>query len=126
MVLMDNATAEYVFITSFFANEPRPSPQGRDGLDSAATSPPILSPTYGEFDDMRSEVGSENVSLRARPVSIHGVIQAAANHEQTAKEEQATLNILWKQVMDPVLDYCQVSPAILSVLLIAQSQPDHS
>lgn len=119
MVLMDNATAEYVFITSFFANESRPLPQGRDGLGSAV-SPPILSPTYGEFDELRSEVGSEGVSPRTRPVSIHGVIQAAVSHEQSAKEEQAALNALWKQVMDPVLDYCQVRTALSPIRLIAQ------
>ena len=72
-------------------------------------SPPILSPTFGDFDELRSEVGSESVSPRTRPVSIHGVIQAAVSNETSAKEEQAALNAVWKQVMDPVLDYCQVS-----------------
>ncbi|EJF61135.1 vacuolar sorting protein [Dichomitus squalens] len=110
MVLMDNATAEYAFITSFFANEPRPPPQSRDQTGSAAMSPPILSPTRGEFDELRSgpgsEIGSDSVSPRMRPVNITSVIQAAANQEQTAKEEQAALNALWKQVIDPILDYC--------------------
>ena len=118
MVLMDNATAEYAFITSFFANEPRP-PQSKEQPGSAAMSPPILSPTRGEFDDLRSgpgsEVGSEGVSPRMRTVSITGVIQAATNQEQSAKEEQTALNALWKQVMDPVLDYCTVSPHIFYV-----------
>ena len=90
-------------------------------------SPPILSPTRGEFDDLRSgpgsEVGSEGVSPRMRTVSITGVIQAATNQEQSAKEEQAALNALWKQVMDPVLDYCTVrTPRIsffLALVLIA-------
>ena len=25
-----------------------------------------------------------------------------------SKEEQTALNAVWKQIMDPVLDYCQV------------------
>ncbi|KAI1795121.1 vacuolar sorting protein [Ganoderma leucocontextum] len=136
MVLMDNATSEYVFITSFFANEPRPPPQGRDALGSAAMSPPILSPTYGEFDDLRSgpgsDVGSEGVSPWTRPVSITGVIQAAVNHEQSAKEEQAALNALWKQVMDPILDYCQTfinsaiepAPPVIPLLTIIRLTED--
>ncbi len=83
-------------------------------------SPPILSPTYGEFDELRSEVGSESVSPRVRPVSIHGVIQAAVSQEQSAKEEQGALNALWKQVMDPILDYCQVRPLPSQILLVVR------
>lgn len=119
MVLTDNATAEYVFITSFFANEPRVSPQGRDVL-APAMSPPILSPTFGDFDELRSEVGNESVSPRTRVVNIHSVAQGSLSHEQSAKEEQAALNAVWKQVMDPVLDYCQVRTALSPIRLIDQ------
>ena len=107
---MDNATAEYAFVTSFFANEPRPALQSKDS--TSMMSPPILSPTRGEFDEVRSspgsDFGSEAVSPRQRVLSITSVIGATGLDAPTPKEEQATLNALWKQIMDPVLDYCQV------------------
>lgn len=32
----------------------------------------------------------------------------------TSKEEQALVDSIWKQIMDPVMEYCQVSIAVLS------------
>ena len=111
MVLMDNATAEYAFVTGFFANEPRPPLSSKDSSNSIM-SPPILSPTREGFDEPRSnpgsDFGSESVSPRRRVISITGVMNVATQDQQSLKEEQASLNALWKQVMDPVLDYCQV------------------
>ena len=108
---MDNATAEYAFITAFFANEPRPPPSSKD--PSSVMSPPILSPTRTDFDEPRSNPGSdfggsESVSPRQRLISITSVMGAVGLDQQSQKEEQAALNALWKQVMHPVLDYCQV------------------
>ena len=48
------------------------------------------------------------MSPRRRVISITGVMNASTQDQQSLKEEQASLNALWKQVMDPVLDYCQV------------------
>ncbi|KAI0750654.1 vacuolar sorting protein [Daedaleopsis nitida] len=108
LVLMDNATAEYAFVTAFFSTEPRPPPN-KDS--SSIMSPPILSPTRGEFDEFRSnpgsDIGSDGVSPRPRIVSITSVMGTAGLDQQAANEEQAALNALWKQIMDPVLDYCQ-------------------
>ncbi|OJT13105.1 Vacuolar protein sorting-associated protein 52 A [Trametes pubescens] len=111
LVLMDNATAEYSFITTFFAHEPRrPSLQSKDSSGSIM-SPPLLSPTNAEFEDMRSNPGSdfggESVAPRKRLTSITSVMSTGGPQEPSAKEELAALNALWKQVMDPVLDYCQ-------------------
>ncbi|KAI0775920.1 Vps52-domain-containing protein [Trametes elegans] len=110
LVLMDNATAEYSFITSFFAHEPRPTMPSKESSGSVA-SPPMLSPTNGEFDEARSNPGSdfgggESVGPRRRLSSFTSLMSTAAA-EPTAKEELTALNALWKQVMDPVLDYCQ-------------------
>ncbi|KAI0353539.1 Vps52-domain-containing protein [Trametes cingulata] len=109
LVLMDNATAEYSFITTFFANEPRPAMPSKDSSGSVM-SPPLLSPTNGEFEDMRSipgsDYGGESVAPRKRLTSITSVMSGGMQ-EPSAREELAALNALWKQVMDPVLDYCQ-------------------
>ncbi|OSC96811.1 Vps52-domain-containing protein [Trametes coccinea BRFM310] len=110
LVLMDNATAEYSFITTFFANEPRPVLHSKDS-SSLMMSPTLLSPTQGEFDESRSNPGSdfggESVAPRRRLTSITSVMSAGAPEQPNAKEELAALKALWKQVMDPVLDYCQ-------------------
>ncbi|KAH9853608.1 Vps52-domain-containing protein [Lenzites betulinus] len=108
LVLMDNATAEYTFITTFFANEPRPSMHSKESSGSIMS--PLLSPTNGEFEDTRSNPGSdfggEPAGPRRRVTSITSVMSAGPQ-EPSQKEELASLNALWKQVMDPVLDYCQ-------------------
>ncbi|KAH9899993.1 Vps52-domain-containing protein [Cubamyces lactineus] len=109
LVLMDNATAEYSFITAFFAREPRSNISSKDSSGSVM-SPPLLSPTNGEFEETRSNPGSDfggdSVAPRRRLTSITSMMSAGAQ-EPSPKEEQAALNALWKQVMDPVLDYCQ-------------------
>ncbi|KAI0774158.1 Sac2 family-domain-containing protein [Fomes fomentarius] len=134
LVLMDNATAEYAFITAFFANEPRPPMSSKDS--SSIMSPPILSPTRGEFDEARSnpgsDFGSENVSPRQRLISITSVIGAARHDQQASKEEQVALNAVWKQVMDPVLEYCQTfvqnaiepAPPVIPLLTIIRLTED--
>ncbi|RPD67298.1 vacuolar sorting protein [Lentinus tigrinus ALCF2SS1-6] len=135
MVLMDNATAEYAFITAFFASEPRPSLSSRDSSRSIM-SPPIMSPTKDTFEEPRSnpgsDFGSESVSPRRRVVSITGVMNSATQDQQSFKEEQASLNAIWKQVMDPVLDYCQTfiqnviepAPPVIPLLTIIRLTED--
>ncbi|TFK92227.1 Vps52-domain-containing protein [Polyporus arcularius HHB13444] len=135
LVLMDNATAEYAFITAFFANEPRPPLLSKDSSNSIM-SPPILSPTKEAFDEPRSnpgsDFGSESVSPRRRVTSITGVMNAATQDQQSHKEEQASLHAIWKQVMDPVLDYCQTfiqnaiepTPPVITLLTIIRLTED--
>ncbi|KAI0832302.1 Vps52-domain-containing protein [Trametes gibbosa] len=109
LVLMDNATAEYSFITTFFAHEPRPPMHTKDSSRSIM-SPPLLSPTNGDFEDTQSHPGSdfggEAAAPRRRVTSITSVMSAGLQ-EPSQKEDLASLNALWKQVMEPVLDYCQ-------------------
>ncbi|RDX55491.1 Vps52-domain-containing protein [Lentinus brumalis] len=135
LVLMDNATAEYAFITAFFANEPRPPLLSKDSNNSIM-SPPILSPTKEAFDEPRSnpgsDFGSESVSPRRRVTSITGVMNAATQDQQSHKEEQASLHAIWKQVMDPILDYCQTfiqnaiepTPPVITLLTIIRLTED--
>ncbi|KAI0368152.1 Vps52-domain-containing protein [Pilatotrama ljubarskyi] len=134
LVLMDNATAEYSFITTFFANEPRPAMPSKESSGSIM-SPPLLSPTNGDFEDTRSNPGSdfggESVAPRKRLTSMTSVM-SAGTQEPSAKEELAALNALWKQVMDPVLDYCQTfiqnaiepPPPVVSLLTMIRLTED--
>ncbi|KAG2152387.1 Sac2 family-domain-containing protein [Suillus cothurnatus] len=90
LVLMDNATAEYAFIAAFFRSESFSPPLAME-TNSALFSPTatLLSPDIG-FDDRRSNAGSEI----ARP----GLMD---------KIERAPLDAIWKQILDPVLEYCK-------------------
>jgi hypothetical protein len=90
LVLMDNATAEYAFIAAFFRSESFSPPLAME-TNSALFSPTatLLSPDVG-FDDRRSNAGSEI----ARP----GLMD---------KIERTPLDAIWKQILDPVLEYCK-------------------
>ncbi|PCH41154.1 Vps52-domain-containing protein [Wolfiporia cocos MD-104 SS10] len=119
LVLMDNATAEYTFVTTFFAPAPRPSALAHTHVQQSSGSlrspTALLSPSDGEFDDGRSAAGSERgVPPIQRVASIGSVMGLSASGSVTSstlgesvKEEQAAMNAIWKQIMDPVLEYCQ-------------------
>lgn len=113
---MDNATAEYAFITAFFAIDHSP-PVSTKPSDSSIRSPSLLSPTSGEFDETRSNLGSEIGSAFRQRVSSINSVMSAGIPEVSAKEEQAALNAVWKQVMDPVLAYCQVSAQLSRLIM---------
>ncbi|KAJ7276548.1 vacuolar sorting protein [Mycena haematopus] len=102
LVFMDNATAEYTFVTTFFTVDPI-VPQENDGTPF---SPGLLSPVGGER--RMSVAGSEHGGGLRRPraasvVSASGMQSLAA----AVKEEQASSDAIWKQIMDPVLEYTQ-------------------
>lgn len=106
---MDNATAEYTFVTSFFSIEPvAPLPSSKSTSGSLFSPTAMLSPTKGVFDDRRSVSGSEIGGQMPRPradsmASISGTIKSPA----TLKAERAPLDTIWKQIIDPILEYCQ-------------------
>lgn len=102
LVLMDNGAAEYAFIARFF-----------DPSDVAAgPSSPLLSPRSPlPGDNVPSEFGGFNFSGRTRSGSVLIDLPtpiATPPRTNTNKEQQAFLDGLWKQVMDPTLEYCQV------------------
>jgi len=97
LVLMDNATAEYTFVTSFFSAE---QPSSTSDVVMSPTS--LLSPTDGTFDDRLSLVGSDRGGITPRQTA--GSITASA---QVAKEERAFVDAAWRQIFDPSLEYCQ-------------------
>ncbi|KAJ6486376.1 vacuolar sorting protein [Mycena vitilis] len=100
LVFMDNATAEYTFITTFFTVDPM-SPQE---VENALFSPNLLSPDGHER--RMSVAGSETGRGRNRAASI---VSASGMQSLAAvvKEEQASSDAIWKQIMDPVLEYTQ-------------------
>ncbi|KAK0191124.1 vacuolar sorting protein [Armillaria mellea] len=91
LVFMDNATAEYTFVKTFF-----PVQTSLPHLNLEHTLSPALSPT-----DNNSYAGSEFGGLRTPvPPSISAQLASL-------KEEQAATDAIWKQVFDPVLEYVQ-------------------
>jgi len=111
LILMDNATAEYPFITSFFSVEPLALSDGPE------FSSELLSPDYGVFDDKRSISGSESRTEVATPgaSSGHNGLSRLVNMDKSARNE---LVHLWKQVFDPVLEYTKVSLYIIAMRVI--------
>ena len=108
---MDNATAEYAFITSFFSNEtPGPRP------DPVSPAPPavqsVVSPDGSSFFRIQSPSGSDFGQQQQPPSSalstttpgLGGFMSFVAK----SKEDQAVIGTIWKQIMDPVMDYCTV------------------
>lgn len=92
LVLMDNATSEYAFITAFFNDSPPVDP---------LETPAVRSPAQEYFNDAGSVVGS----VIMRP----GKPEAPSEQEQ--KETREALEGIWKQVFETALQYCKVSPS---------------
>lgn len=65
----------------------------------------LLSPDRGTFADQRSFSGSDYGGRRDRSASIISAIAAA---DSIKKEERASSDAIWKQIMDPILGYCEV------------------
>ncbi|KAG0709778.1 Vps52-domain-containing protein [Suillus ampliporus] len=110
LVLMDNATAEYTFVTAFFRSEsfaPPPAKEPNSALFSPSAT--LLSPDCG-FDDRRSNAGSEMGTHVSRPLGSNGhkPRDATARPSVMDKAERAPLDAIWKQILDPVLEYCKV------------------
>ncbi|KIJ56720.1 hypothetical protein M422DRAFT_218326, partial [Sphaerobolus stellatus SS14] len=100
LVLMDNGTSEYAFITRFFdANVPVLLPLPSPSLTSPLSSSSIPHEFSGFSFSGRSRAGS--VILESAPPIATPV------RENISKEQQTLLDGIWKQVMDPVLEYTQ-------------------
>lgn len=122
LVLLDNGTAEYSFITAFFSSPDAltssSSRTGNDARDSNSLllSPGLLpSPLRSEFEDIRSVGGSEMPTTPKRRVTSFGSAISFATspgerpaNGSEAKDEEHVMTAIWKQVLDPVLAYCEV------------------
>ena len=105
LVLMDNATAEYAFVTTFFA-EPLPS------IPQSSSQKSVFSPSRVEQARRPSagtEVMTDIAGGRRYSIARSVVPDVSADVRQPSKEEQASLTNTWKQIMEPTLNYSQVS-----------------
>ncbi|KAI6163061.1 vacuolar sorting protein [Pisolithus thermaeus] len=100
LVLMDNATAEYSFITTFFSFQPL-APVGNQ--ENASSTPP-LSPDHGVLDDGKSIADSEARTEVAGPNLSMGRNGLGRRTDMDKRARNELVN-LWKKVFDPVLEY---------------------
>ncbi|KAI0068809.1 vacuolar sorting protein [Artomyces pyxidatus] len=110
LVLMDNGTAEYAFITAFFAHEPNlPAAPEPRMASSSLFSPTALNADL-PADDGVSTPGTEFFVMTPRPRQRTDSLFSTDSHPPAvtlSKEEQAALNATWKQIMDPALDHAK-------------------
>lgn len=108
---MDNATAEYSFISSFFTSSPSP-----DNVDASfalltpnavVPTPAAATPDTAMFGENRSPVTSDYEGS-ARHVSLATPALGSMFPPAPSKEDIALVDSIWKQTMDPVMEYCQV------------------
>ncbi len=111
LVLIDNGTSEYVFVTTFFAPEPSPPPLDTPQVVSSHLfSPTSLSATL-PGDDAVSSPATDVVPDTARPKERADSVSSNEGlrpSPQLSKEDQTALNAIWKQIMDPALDHTKV------------------
>ncbi|KAI0284325.1 vacuolar sorting protein [Russula aff. rugulosa BPL654] len=109
LVLMDNGTAEYAFVTSFFAPEPDLPPADTPQVSSHLFSPTALSVPL-PADDAVSTPATDLDPLTPRPrgptSSIFGN-EALRTATRLSKDDQTALNAIWKQIMDPALEHAK-------------------
>jgi len=120
LVLMDNATAEYTFVTTFFSPDTSQVPVRKE--------PPMSPPTVHasqlsmvQDDETGAPAGTLSASnstpltvdTNSNPVPIYSLARGATPQPnlpvQLSKEDQAALNAVWKQITDPAVEYTQVS-----------------
>ncbi|KAG8932947.1 hypothetical protein FRC02_000298 [Tulasnella sp. 418] len=101
MVLMDNGSTEYAFISKFFqepASIQTPSPLLRS---------PVFTPSNLNFGEDRppTETATESVSPSRRTSAYLNPPPPATRDND--KEQRAMFDGMWKQIMDPAIQYCQ-------------------
>jgi hypothetical protein len=97
---MDNAVAEYSFVTTFFNFET--DARIRDGISTPFSPTATIYPGNGGFADQESQ-GAFYLEGHVDAQNESGPIRQAST-----KAEQANFDAIWKQILDPVLEYCQV------------------
>lgn len=98
---MDNSTAEYTFIKAFFNNQQTPP-----HVDIKIATIP-LSPDRASYEDDKTP-GSEIGDYPERTGTIATSSTSYFPHPTPKKD--VNVDLMWKQIMEPVLEYCQVSP----------------
>jgi Vps52 / Sac2 family len=116
LVLMDNAVAEYSFVTAFFNFET--DGRIREGITTPFSPTATIYPGNGGFADPESQ-GAFYLEGHADAQNDTGPTRQAST-----KVEQANFDAIWKQILDPVLEYCQVRGFVhhCSLALIVETQ----
>ncbi|EJU06414.1 hypothetical protein DACRYDRAFT_103359 [Dacryopinax primogenitus] len=96
LVLMDNATAEYNFINTFFNQAPAPLPPSRPG---------VISPT---FDERRTDAGSI-LEVPMSPTRSSRPMVSMEEQQAATDDTRKALDTVWKQVIETALDYCKTT-----------------
>jgi vacuolar protein sorting-associated protein 52 len=115
-VLVDNATAEYSFITNFFTLESIAQPVSPvKKPDSNLFSRGLLS-ADDVADDAQSNSASDILFETPRTVQHANITltsSAVSSSASLSKDDQTVLSTIWKQILDPALDRTQVSLAVV-------------
>ncbi|KAK2466118.1 hypothetical protein APHAL10511_001760 [Amanita phalloides] len=96
LVFMDNSTAEYTFVRSFFSDQQFVPPSDIQTSIPYAMTP--LSPERLSFEDDKMISGSEMGDNPDRAIVLTA---------PSLKKEHVNIDLIWKQIMEPVLEYCQ-------------------
>lgn len=108
LVLLDNGSAEYSFIVKFF----------REPQELAAPAIPLKSPTFSPTDRSASASSTQLRFDHDQPPGSESdaLGESMENAAPTLDKEQRTaLDGIWKQIMNPAVQYCQ---ARLSTLVL--------
>lgn len=100
---MDNATAEYSFVASFFFVEPLGPPPSAEELEIGQLSITLEPQDRKEVDDNDSVVDSE----ARTPVANSGFVglQGLDRLATMDKADRTELSTIWKKIFDPALEY---------------------
>ena len=128
LVLMDNTTAEYTFITTFFSPDANLIPVRKESPMSPLIGQSSLSPMVLD-DEIGTLSATTSTSLVATPVTVdsnsnlahvHSLARGATPQSnppsQLSKEDQAALAAVWKQITDPAVEYIQVSTIYVTIV----------
>lgn len=128
LVLMDNTTAEYTFVTTFFSPDANPVPVRKEALMSPSIRQSSLS-TMVPDDETGTPEGTLSATTSAsfvatpltmdtnsNPAPAHSIARGATPQPtppaHLSKEDQAALVAAWKQITDPAVEYTQVSTSL--------------
>lgn len=116
---MDNGTAEYTFVTTFFVPEPD-LPPADTPVSSHLFSPSALSALL-PADDAISTPATDMIQTTPRPRGVTDSIfgdESLRPATRLSKDDQTALNSMWKQIMDPALEHAKVGSSTSHLLYL--------
>jgi hypothetical protein len=96
LVLMDNASAEYVFIAQFFNPVPLPT---------SISETPLFSPAPFSASSRKNSTVDPVTASVFNQLGQSGSTETVVGTCTLTKEERVAADGIWRQVMDPVLEY---------------------